>query len=136
MQLTHISTPIAEVTVSSHGLITVLFTQDGEVDETYGTDILSAIVHLANKKEHVVLYDFNSKDILIRNIARQFVAVRNEHESHILGRAFLCYSLQNQLEAKHFIHYNKPLAETRIFNTLTKAAAWLEKKMQKPQSKR
>ncbi|HEV7230889.1 MAG TPA: hypothetical protein VGO45_06150 [Bacteroidia bacterium] len=123
--MTKISTPMADLSILNGNLIYILFTHDGEIDEPHGVEILSATVQLADSKPHTVLYDFNKKNILLRNIAKQFAAVRNEHESHIYGRAFLTYTLQNEIEAKHFINYNKPLCETRIFKEKQLAMDWL-----------
>lgn len=126
-----IVTPMADLMIMPGNIICVKFTHDGEIDEPHGVEILSATVQLADSKAHTVLYDFNKKNILMRNIAKQFAAVRNEHESHLYGRAFLIYNLQNEIEARHFINYNKPLVETRIFKEKKAAAAWLNEMIKK-----
>jgi hypothetical protein len=122
-----ISTSIADVTILEEGIILIQFTKDAELDEPCAIEILHAILNLTAGKPHTLLYDLNTKSVLFSNIAKKLASLRNQKESKLMARAFLTSTLQNDMEAGHFIHYSKPESETRIFHIREEALAWLRK---------
>jgi hypothetical protein len=124
-----ICTRIADIRLEAEGLVLITFTQDAELDEACAIEILSAILTLTLGKPHCLLYDFNQKSVLLSNIAKRLASRRGPDESKLMGRAFLTYTLQNDLEAGHFIHHAKPVCETQIFRTHSAAVDWLKTRL-------
>jgi hypothetical protein len=120
-----LTTSIATLHVEERGLIVIIFTKDAELDERCAIEILSAIHQLSEGNAHALLYDFNGNWIRLSNIAKKLASARNSTESKLNARAFLTSSLQHEMEAGHFIHYSKPVCETRIFKEKKEAIAWL-----------
>jgi hypothetical protein len=124
-QTKKIHTTLADLVMKEAGIILITFIKDGELNETCAIEILSGILELSGGKPHCLLYDFNNKSVLLSNIAKKMASGRGPEESKLLARAFLTSSLQNDLEAGHFIHHSKPASETRIFRSSPEALNWL-----------
>ncbi|MFI5149111.1 MAG: hypothetical protein ACHQRM_05210 [Bacteroidia bacterium] len=124
-----IAVSLANVYLIEEKIIAIVFTRDGELDETCAIDILKAILELAEGGPHALYYDFNNHNILLTNIAKKLASVRNELDSNLIARAFRSRNLMNQIEANHFIQYSKPLAETRVFQGEAEALQWLRIKI-------
>jgi hypothetical protein len=126
-----VSTSLATLRLEEDRIIRILFVQDGDLNEAAAIEILGGIIKLSEGKPQALLYDFNQRSVLLSNIAKRLASARNEQDSNLLARAFLTYNLQNNIEATHFIQYNKPLCETRIFQKEELALAWLRQKTKK-----
>jgi hypothetical protein len=110
-------------------LVMVKFTKDTDVDEPVAVEILSALIKLTKGEPHALIYDFNKKNIIIREISRKISGVRDERTANLVCRAFIAPSLQNKLESKHYIQSGKPAAHTNYFNKKTEAIAWAREKV-------
>lgn len=114
-----------EITVLEPGILNILFRKDTDLDEPVAVEMLTGILKLTGGEPHGLIYDFNKKNIVIREIARKLSGVRDARTSKMICRAFVVHSLQNKLESKHYIQSGKPSAETKYFNKKDEALAWV-----------
>jgi hypothetical protein len=119
-----------EMYLEEPGIIMTVFSKDTDADETVAVEILSNLIKLSQGEPHCLIYDFNNKNVIIREITRKISSVRDERTSKLICRAFIASSLQNKLESKHFIQAGKPQAETNYFATKEEALIWVRKKME------
>jgi hypothetical protein len=117
---------LGEVILAEPGIVCVTLLKDGEVDEQMIVTLIKATIQLSAGKPYVILLDFNGKNVPSTNLAKQLVAARSEHESHILGRAIVSQNLQNTIEINYFIQHYKPSVETRLFKNKATAMEWLK----------
>ncbi|MBC7865287.1 MAG: hypothetical protein IAF38_20090 [Bacteroidia bacterium] len=119
-----------EMYLEEPGIIMTVFSKDTDVDESAAVELLGNLLKLAQGEPHGLIYDFNKKNIIIREITRKISSVRDERTSKLICRAFIASSLQNKLESKHFIQAGKPQAETNYFSTKEEALDWVRSKME------
>jgi hypothetical protein len=129
MNTSTVNLDFCEISVAEPGIILILFKKDTDLDESAAVQLLSALVPLTQGEPHALVYDMNKKDIIIREITRKISGVRDARTSNLICRAIVAGTLQNRLEAKHYIQSGKPSAETKYFNYPEDALKWAREQL-------
>jgi hypothetical protein len=124
-----------DLSVKEEGILYILFKEDTDIDEAVAVELLGNLLKLAGGKPHALVYDFNKKNIIIREISRKMSGVRDTRTSNLVCRAFIASSLQNKLESKHYIQSGKPSAETHYFSKKEDALKWAREKLSEYKNK-
>lgn len=109
-------------------IIEFSFKKDIEIDQELSIEILTIIMNLSKGKTHSLLYNFNTQNVILSEIARKFSGARNYRNSNLVARAIVTQSMSSSLEANHYIAKTNPAADTMIFKTREEAVLWLHKK--------
>jgi hypothetical protein len=104
------------------------FEKDVEIDQALSIEILGIIMMLSDGKAHALLYNFNSQNIILSEIARKLSGARNYSNAQMIARAVVTQSLTSSLETTHYIKNTNPAADTRIFDGRETALQWLNEK--------
>lgn len=110
-------------------VIEFYFDKDVEIDQALSIEILGIIMALSEGKAHALLYNFNTQNIILSEIARKLSGARNYSNAQMIARAVVTQSLTSSLETAHYIKNTNPAADTRIFDAREKALDWLNRKI-------
>lgn len=110
-------------------VIEFYFDRDVEIDQALSIEILGIIMELSGGGAHALLYNFNTQNIILSEIARKLSGARNYSNAQMIARAVVTQSLTSSLETAHYIKNTNPAADTRIFDTREKALEWLNQKV-------
>lgn len=114
--------------VNDH-VIEFSFEKDTEIDQALSIEILGAIMALSAGKPHALLYNFNSHNIILSEIARKLSGARSYSNAQMIARAIVTQSFSSSLESTHYIKHTNPAADTMIFRERDEAILWLDTKI-------
>ena len=118
------------VTKINEYVIEIFFIRDAEIDEKMSIELLDKLLTLSKGQPHALLYNFNKRNVIISNIARKLSGIRNYNNANLISRAMVSQNMVSSLESAHYINYDKPDAETKLFNNKDKALVWLNQKVE------
>lgn len=110
-------------------VIEFYFEKDVEIDQAISIEILGIIMVLSEGKAHALLYNFNTQNIILSDIARKLSGARSYSNAQMIARAVVTQSLTSSLETSHYIKNTNPAADTCIFESREKAYQWLNEKV-------
>jgi len=118
------------VTKINEHIIEVFFSKDAEIDERMSIELLDKLYALSKGQPHALLYNFNKRNVIIPDIARKLSGRRNYNNANLISRAMVSQNIVSGIESAHYINYDKPDAETKLFNSKDKALVWLNQKVE------
>ncbi|HXU25793.1 MAG TPA: hypothetical protein VN698_01070 [Bacteroidia bacterium] len=118
------------VTKINEHVIEIFFIRDAEIDEKMSIELLDKLLTISKGQPHALLYNFNKRNVIIPDIARKLSGRRNYNNANLISRAMVSQNMVSGLESSHYINYDKPDAETKLFNSKDKALAWLNEKVE------
>jgi len=118
------------VTKINEHVIEVFFSKDAEIDEKMSIELLDKLYTLSEGQPHALLYNFNKRNVIIPDIARKLSGKRNYNNANLISRAMVSQNIVSGIESAHYINYDKPDAETKLFNSKDKALVWLNEKVE------
>ncbi|HTA63099.1 MAG TPA: hypothetical protein VK835_11615 [Bacteroidia bacterium] len=118
------------VTKINEHVIEVFFSKDAEVGEKMSIELMDKLYTLSGGQSHALLYNFNKRNVIISDIARKLSVHRNYNNVHLISRAIVSQNMASGIESAHYINYDKPDAETKLFNSKDKAFVWLNEKVE------
>jgi hypothetical protein len=118
------------VTKINEHVIEIFFIRDAEIDEKMAIELLDKLYTLSEGQPHALLYNFNKRNVIISNIARKLSGIRNYNNANLISRAMVSQNMVSGLESAHYINYDKPDAETKLFKSKEEALEWLNEKVE------
>lgn len=106
------------------GIVQVNFGDSIELDVKETKDILEALSKINDGKKSLVI-NIAGKNTSVTREARSYSATE-EAGQYTIADAFVVNNLPQKLLGNFYINFNKPFVNTKIFNKVDEALAWLK----------